>query len=560
MNELRCKYQYITPTTLHISADIATSRLYASSAEGFNAQIANLVEVYLVEIYRCKLCQFTSSLKNKIRIHVSDVHQLDQIHLNPGDLEIGTDQEENDSYSIGEDIAQENKENEENLDKMPFLLPMYRMLNTVSPESCDMSLGDHSSSTNVTNTCELFEEESSQFQLDESVPGDSIPLSGTGNSPTSRKSKDEEDAQCEHLLSLGLCRISSTSTHPLAAKTKAPKTEVGKESSKSPSKVPKDTEPACLLIDRVKRDVHKQRYLCATCQLDLKTKETYRIHMRCHEGDEGFRCFYCGCHMAEWGQMEKHIQTHKLVRNRYQCPVCEKRFMTQKAWKAHKRGHDGKSDVFYCTKCPSSFETERVRNLHLACHHEDTFKCWQCGSVDKAWSKIYEHLCAHDSSLKPYICNTCNQTFCKHTQLKAHTAKHKKHRSVTCPLCDQTFKNSCQMSRHQKRFHHKQIIGEGRKRKRKKAEDHIGLTEPEGSTKPRKNAKREFACDICSRKCSSKLALQRHMGVHAGVKPFHCQHCEYRTRLKASLVQHMRIHTGEINVNKYSSCQNAENH
>ncbi|KAM4689687.1 uncharacterized protein O3C94_007716 isoform 2-T2 [Discoglossus pictus] len=371
MNELKYKFHCITPTTLHISTEITTSQFYTSTAEGFDAQITNLVEVFLVEIYRCKLCQFTTSLRNKISLHVSDVHQPDQIHFISGSLDIEPSQEENDSYGVGEDIAQENKENEENLEKMPFLLPMYRILNTMSPDSCDMSLGDHSSNTNMANTSvvnSLFEEESSQFHLDESVPGDSTATSDTANSPTSKRSKDEEDAQCEHLLSLGLCRISSVRT--LSSEADKTKTDMKEDSSKPHNK--------------------------------------------------------------------------------------------------------------------------RTR-----------------------------------------------------AQLKAHAAKHKNHRSVVCSQCDQMFKTSCQMSRHHNRFHHKPNISEGRKRKKNKSDAHTCIAGPEDSIQSEKHTNRQFSCDICSRKCSSKLTLQRHMGVHAEEKPFQCHECEYKTRLKASLIQHMRIHTGE---------------
>ncbi|KAM4689686.1 uncharacterized protein O3C94_007716 isoform 1-T1 [Discoglossus pictus] len=543
MNELKYKFHCITPTTLHISTEITTSQFYTSTAEGFDAQITNLVEVFLVEIYRCKLCQFTTSLRNKISLHVSDVHQPDQIHFISGSLDIEPSQEENDSYGVGEDIAQENKENEENLEKMPFLLPMYRILNTMSPDSCDMSLGDHSSNTNMANTSvvnSLFEEESSQFHLDESVPGDSTATSDTANSPTSKRSKDEEDAQCEHLLSLGLCRISSVRT--LSSEADKTKTDMKEDSSKPHNK---RTRSVCLSKDKRKGDNYKQKYVCTACRIELNTKERYRIHMQCHNGGEGFNCLYCGCYMTKWSFMEKHIHIHKPGRKSYQCQACQKCFITQRAWKAHKRSHDGESHSFFCTKCPASFETEHLRNLHLSCHHEDVFKCWECGLVDQEWSKIYEHLCIHDHSLKSYMCSTCNQIFFREAQLKAHAAKHKNHRSVVCSQCDQMFKTSCQMSRHHNRFHHKPNISEGRKRKKNKSDAHTCIAGPEDSIQSEKHTNRQFSCDICSRKCSSKLTLQRHMGVHAEEKPFQCHECEYKTRLKASLIQHMRIHTGE---------------
>ncbi|KAM8966968.1 uncharacterized protein RCH25_025632 [Pelodytes ibericus] len=544
MNEIMHQYQNITPITLQISAEITTSQFHNSSAKGFDGQIANVVEVFLVEIYRCKLCQFTSSLKNKMCLHVSDVHQLDNVHFIQ--REIGTDQEENDSYGIGEESAQGNNENEENLEKMPFLLPMYRILNTMSSGSSDVSLGHQSSNANCANASEmnsLFEEEdTSQFQLDKTGPSDSIPPSSTANSPTYRKSKDEEDAQCEHLLSLGLCHVSSIRSHGSLSKPKTLKCEA-KEPFEMQFNDEKDRTVDGLLLDQCQEagDLCKEKYICPTCQLEMKTKETYKIHMQCHNVDGDFKCFYCGCCISEWNQMKQHIQDHKQKRESYQCQVCQKRFMTQRAWKVHMRTHRGKSDVFFCTKCPLSFETERVRNLHLTCHHEDIFRCFHCGLIYQEWSKLYEHLGNHDSRLKPYICSTCNKKFFRAAQLKAHSSRHK---SVACSLCDQTFKTNRQLYQHQKHFHKKQI--KEKSKPRDKTENDICVPESEvGTSLPTTNSETGFKCELCNRKCSCKMALQRHMGVHAGEKPFQCQHCEYKTRLKASLIQHMRIHTGE---------------
>ncbi|XP_068092927.1 transcriptional repressor CTCFL-like isoform X2 [Hyperolius riggenbachi] len=530
MDELKFKFKYITPTELHIGTEIATSCFYASSAENFDARIGSLIEVFLLEIYRCKLCQFTSSLKNKVCHHVLEVHQLHQATMVPENA----DQEEHDSFGTGEDLAQGNKESEENLEKMPFL---YRMLNTMSPESCDISLGDQSANTNLVSTSEvnsLFEGEQSDFQLDESVPSDSVPPSSTANSP---KSKHEDDAQCEHLLSLGLYRISNIRPASSSTESKLSKTTVVEEPAKDDSRISKESG---VPGQNNEECINKPNYVCSSCQLELETKDTYKIHMQCHKPSGGFKCVYCGCLMTEWSQMDKHLKGHCLVRMSYQCQVCEKRFMTQSAWKSHMRGHDKKSQVFLCTKCPLSFESEGVRDLHVTCHHEEVFKCCQCGFVEPEWNKVYEHLCTHDDSLKPFVCNTCNQRFFKEVQLKSHSSKHKKIKNILCRLCDQKFRSTRQMNRHQKRFHNKHSNGESNNRKLK-AGNHTSTFIQENS--PPHIPRRDFTCDICKRKCSSKLALQRHMGVHAGEKPFHCQHCEYKTRLKASLTQHMRVHT-----------------
>ncbi|XP_072139793.1 uncharacterized protein [Mobula birostris] len=161
--------------------------------------------------------------------------------------------------------------------------------------------------------------------------------------------------------------------------------------------------------------------------------------------------------------------------------------------------------------------------------------------ADEAWSEVYKHLCNHESSVKTHKCPECDQSFLRIDDLNEHVAKHKETRLFLCQLCGQTFKCGQQKNKHYRQVHRKtqekRRVNENSllSRRHKEKESRI----------QQKKVSKEFACNICTRKCSSKLALQRHMGTHTGIKPFHCQHCDYKTRLKASLIQHMRVHTGE---------------
>ncbi|XP_069469602.1 oocyte zinc finger protein XlCOF6-like isoform X2 [Ambystoma mexicanum] len=547
MSELKYRYQYIPSVTLHINEEITTARLWSSSSEGFEAQTANLVEVFLVEVYRCKLCQFTTCIKNKIKVHVSNDHALDQIHLITASPGLGPDQEENDTYSIGDEIGPENKENEVNLEKMPFLLPMYRMLNNMSPESCDISLGDHSDGAQVAHTCEvntLFEEESSNFELDEpsSVVSNTVPCSAEATE--SRKSTDDEEAQSEHLMSLGLCRTSSIRTQVADTKAPVPKAKHETSGNQQKDQVQRDYLSLPQMSNfRLRLRVDQRKHFCNICDCELKSKESYKIHMKCHNGSRGFKCLHCSCYISDWGLMEKHIEAHSQVNETYKCLICEKEFIMRSAWKFHKKSHQEKQNVFKCTKCSSFYKSKSILNLHLACHYEDQYKCLHCDLMDKEWKKMYKHLGTHDYGIHPHSCTECEQRFFRVAELKKHMAVHKKPSSSVCSLCGQAFECRRQMNRHHKRAHQKQNVYV-RKKRRKAQGSGLSHTDTEDTAKPRKGPN-EFGCNICSRKCSSKLALQRHMGVHGGVKPFNCQHCDYKTRLKASLIQHMRIHTGE---------------
>lgn len=58
--------------------EIATSWLYAAVLESFEVHRGCLVEVFLVKIYGCKLCQFTGSIKSKIKTHLAHTDETDR--------------------------------------------------------------------------------------------------------------------------------------------------------------------------------------------------------------------------------------------------------------------------------------------------------------------------------------------------------------------------------------------------------------------------------------------------------------------------------------------------
>ena len=71
------RYRDISPVTLQVVGG-AESSLYCEQVEGVAGQVeggANLVESFLVEVYRCKLCQFTCGLKTAIGSHLQLRHR-----------------------------------------------------------------------------------------------------------------------------------------------------------------------------------------------------------------------------------------------------------------------------------------------------------------------------------------------------------------------------------------------------------------------------------------------------------------------------------------------------
>lgn len=170
MNGLKDIYQDIPPVTLRLAEDMVTSHLYCSSAEGLEARVSSLVEAFLVEVYRCRVCQFTSSIKACISTHVAETHNLSPLTCLEKDdgesSDVGLEVDESEDISQNDahydlDGELHSKDGEDHMDhigleRMSFLLPMYGMLQNMSPRSCDMGLSSNSeASLQVEENCEV---------------------------------------------------------------------------------------------------------------------------------------------------------------------------------------------------------------------------------------------------------------------------------------------------------------------------------------------------------------------------------------------------------------------
>ncbi|XP_038111474.1 zinc finger protein OZF-like [Culex quinquefasciatus] len=56
---------------------------------------------------------------------------------------------------------------------------------------------------------------------------------------------------------------------------------------------------------------------------------------------------------------------------------------------------------------------------------------------------------------------------------------------------------------------------------------------------PKKKIRKEFRCDVCSRKLANKQNLQEHMSLHSGVQTFECSECDSKFFCAAGLKRHV---------------------
>lgn len=148
MSWVEQQYSDISPVTLQVVGGAMSSRLYCQEVEGLSQ-----VESFLVELYRCKVCQFTCGLRSAISNHLLLRHHPSVLTClsAPDGGEVAQEGAEPDLQRMDSpyqlDLNEESKQSDEDEE---FLL--YNMLENMSPPTCSLSTEE---GLQVAHTCEV---------------------------------------------------------------------------------------------------------------------------------------------------------------------------------------------------------------------------------------------------------------------------------------------------------------------------------------------------------------------------------------------------------------------
>ncbi|KAM8851356.1 uncharacterized protein AB9W97_022087 isoform 2-T3 [Spinachia spinachia] len=492
------RFRDISPVTLQLVAGAVSSSLYCEEVEGLSG---GLVESFMVELYRCKLCQFTCGLRASISSHLQVRHRLQTLtYLGEANAVAAAGDREEVGLRQGAspyhfDLNGESKQSNEDED---FLL--YNMLDNMSPPTCDIG---SEGVLQVAHTCEvttLFEESSSLFPPQEASADLSCPIEPGAT--------QEETAQSAHLMTLGLCRISAA---------KPPHRPPSCSPSTPPRPLPENPSSS---LKQSNADPQRTTLPCPLCPVILPSRRLLDVHVRSHRAAGDFGCVCCSRTSDSWEELEPHWRSHSRRRREAKkkaaasrqsaCPVCLRRFRSAALCTTHQQTHhlnhsDGRKSCltgrageteadcpdsqtsrrhtgslpsfaekrkkssetsFCCSLCHRKFSSKLTLRRHLGTHEgEKPFSCPHCSYSSRLKASLQQHLRTHTdcSSLlrhrrthsqeKPYSCQQCDYSSIQKKSLDLHARRHHTGEAFPCQQCDYSSPDRQLLIRHVSRHH-----------------------------------------------------------------------------------------------------------
>ncbi|XP_021494053.1 zinc finger protein 335 isoform X1 [Meriones unguiculatus] len=234
-------------------------------------------------------------------------------------------------------------------------------------------------------------------------------------------------------------------------------------------------------------------YLCRICGSRFLSHEDLRFHVNSHEAGDPqlFKCLQCNYRSRRWSSLKEHMFNH-VGSKPYKCDECS---------------------------YTSVYRKDVIR--HAAVHSQDrkkrpdptpklsSFPCPVCGRVYPMQKRLTQHMKTH-STEKPHMCDKCGKSFKKRYTFKMHLLTHIQavaNRRFKCEFCEFVCEDKKALLNHQL--------------------SHM-------SDKP-------FKCSFCPYRTFREDFLLSHVAVkHTGAKPFACEYCHFSTRHKKNLRLHVR--------------------
>ncbi|KAL8591700.1 hypothetical protein ACOMHN_061792 [Nucella lapillus] len=350
-----------------------------------------------------------------------------------------------------------------------------------------------------------------------------------------------------------------------------------------------------------------EKRTCGICQKTFSRADSLTCHMRVHTGDRPYQCQLCDANYKIAGQLRDHVRSkhsnsrpfvcakcgkdfayptarrrHEKVcgldlseRIEFQCPTCDKGFVTAKGFSKHLQtccpsaiehglGKE-KESPFTCSACDKTFVTFPGLDRHqrFICGRipqKGIYACEECGKMFHTRNRYITHTRRHVGE-KPYKCSKCDSCFYDKGTLKRHIERwHEGSGKFSCTPCGKSFYDIRSWKKHMIQQHDSQFVeplhglGHGGRRMKQHMckicgrsfiwrclRAHVASEHP-GKSLSEALSKELLKCDICSKEFSSYQILRLHKRGHCSSQRFKCDKCNMQFAVKSVLGYHIQMH------------------
>ncbi|XP_055702191.1 zinc finger protein 39-like [Phlebotomus papatasi] len=257
--------------------------------------------------------------------------------------------------------------------------------------------------------------------------------------------------------------------------------------------------------------------------------------------------------ISEW-HLDKHIKTHSHHENRFFCCICCTNFKKKGSLRLHmkynhiRRIHEKKLDnednEEECPVCGKLFSSKFSCQRHQETFHSTNENYYKCDKCDKKFThRSYLRIHAHvHSREKNYICQKCKRAFKTQKFLERHEKKHANQMllpTYKCIFCPRTYKSTSVLNTHMSRSHHYSSSAAD------VSDCNLNNTCDQDTTENEASA--NLKCEFCEKNYFNKESLAEHKRVVHAIEIYdkdllRCPVCYRGFKQKQQLTLHKVVH------------------